>query len=284
MIWSTTPLAIQWSAEGAGFSFAVLARMTIGVLSAATVLLIARIGFPVHRRALLSYLVGGLSLFGAMELTYWSATQIPSGLISVLFGLSPLITGALASLMLRERAFSPNRLAGMVLGVAGLAVIFLHGEGSGSGATSSGLAALLLAVLVYSTGLVLIKRIDDNSPPMATTVGTLAVGLPLFALVWLLSDGDVPVALDLRSGGAIVYLGVFGSVIGFALYYHVIQRMETGKVALITLITPVIALLLGRLLNGERVAAQVWLGVAVILAGLLLHQWPDVAKAIVRKR
>lgn len=87
-----------------------------------------------------------------------------------------------------------------------------------------------------------------------------------------------------RAGAAIVYLGVFGSVLGFALYYYVIKHMETGKVALITLVTPVIALWLGSLLDGEAVGVRGWLGAACIGLGLSLHQWQSLAVLLVSGR
>jgi drug/metabolite transporter (DMT)-like permease len=273
LIWSTTPLAVQWSTQGTGFAFAVFARMAIGLALAALLIAVWRVGFPLHPRARRSYLAGGLGLFGAMTLVYWGARYVHSGLISVLFGLSPLMTGALASLWLGERALTPPRLAGMLLGLAGLAVIFAQGEAAGGVRALPGLAALLLAVFIYSAALVWVKRIGDDSPPLATTAGTLAVSLPLFGLVWWLAEGSVPDDLPPRAGAAIVYLGVFGSVLGFALYYYVIRHMEAGRVALITLVTPVLALLLGQSLNGEDIGPRVWLGTALIVGGLVLHQW-----------
>jgi drug/metabolite transporter (DMT)-like permease len=116
------------------------------------------------------------------------------------------------------------------------------------------------------------KRIGDDSPPLATTAGTLTVALPLFIAAWWLADGSVPANIPLRSEAAIVYLGVFGSVLGFALYYYIIKHVEAGKVALITLITPVLALLLGNWLNGEVAPLRVWLGAGCISLGLVLHQ------------
>ena len=80
-------------------------------------------------------------------------------------------------------------------------------------------------------------------------------------------------AVPARATAAIVYLGVFGSVLGFAMYYYVIKHMDTGKVALITLVTPVLALLLGALFNGEVVSVRVGLGTVLILLGLAVHQW-----------
>lgn len=277
LIWATTPLAIQWSTQGTGFAFAVLARMLIGVVVAGLLVVVWRIGLPLHGRARRAYLVGGLGLFGAMALTYWGARYVHSGLISVLFGLSPLMAAVLAALWLGERALTPLKIAGMVLGACGLAVIFIDGGSLGGEHALAGLLALLLAVFIYSASLVGLKRIADDSPPLATTVGSLTVSLPLFALVWAFTDGQLPAVVPPRSGAAIVYLGIFGSVIGFALYYYVIKHLAASKVALITLITPVLALFLGHVFNGEIIGLRLWLGSGLILFGLSVYQWNEVA-------
>lgn len=272
LIWSTTPLAIKWSSLGIGFSFAVFSRMVIGALLCAAILAAFRIRVPLHRKALLAYVAGGLSMFGAMALTYWSAQYVSSGMISVLFGLSPLITSLGAALWLKEEALTPSKLAGMALGVFGLLLVFRGGLDLGDGA-GLGLAALLAAVVLQSLGLVWVKRIGGDSPPLAMTLGTLVVALPLFFASWRLADGHVPASAPQQAVAATVYLGVFGSVLGFALYFYLIKHMDTGRVALITLITPVMALLLGHSLNHEAVLPQVWLGTASILFGLGLHRW-----------
>lgn len=272
LIWSTTPLAIKWSALGAGSSFAVLSRMTISALLCVLLLALLRIRLPLHRTALHSYLASGLSMFGTMALTYWSAQYVSSGMISVLFGLSPLITSLGAALWLKEEAITPSKLAGMLLGLAGLVLVFQGGLGLGEGAPL-GVLALFVAVALQSLGLVWIKRIGDGSPPLAMTLGTLIVALPLFFLSWWWADGHWPETLPERAAAAILYLGVFGSVLGFALYYYMIKHMEAGRVALITLVTPVLALLLGHGLNNEVVLPHVWFGTAFILLGLCLHCW-----------
>lgn len=272
LIWSTTPLAIKWSALDAGFSFAVLARMAISALLCVVLLAVLRIRFPLHRRACQSYLASGLSMFGAMALSYWSSQYVSSGMISVLFGLSPLITSLGAALWLKEEAMTPSKVAGMLLGLAGLGMVFRGGMDLGEGAIA-GLVALFIAVVLQSFGLVWIKRIGDDSPPLAMTLGTLAVALPLFLSVWWLADGRWPSSLPERAVMATLYLGVFGSVLGFVLYYYMIRHMEAGRIALITLITPVLALLLGHGLNNEAVLPQVWLGTASIVLGLCLHRW-----------
>jgi drug/metabolite transporter (DMT)-like permease len=272
LIWSTTPLAIKWSSLGIGFSFAVFSRMAIGVLLCIALLALFRIRFPLHSKARRAYVAGGVSMFAAMALTYWSAQYVSSGMIAVLFGLSPLITSLGAMLWLEEDSLTRNKVAGMLLGVIGLMMVFYGGLDLGSNA-GLGIVTLLCGVTAQSLGLVWIKRIGDDSPPLAMTCGTLAVSLPLFLIAWFLMDGHVPSGVPQQSIAATLYLGVFGSVLGFALYFYLVKHMDTSRVALITLITPVIALLLGHALNNETILPQVWLGTASIVLGLGLHQW-----------
>jgi drug/metabolite transporter (DMT)-like permease len=277
LIWSTTPLAIQWSALGAGFAFAVTARMAIGLTLAVLILLLWRLGFPRHREALATYAAGGLGLFGAMTLTYWGAQYVHSGLVALVFGTVPLVTSLMAALWLNERALTAPRVAGMLIGLVGLAVVFSTADGLGSDRVWLGLLALLLAVLCYSAGLVWVKRIGDDSPPLAITAGTMTVALPLFLLVWLVTDGGWPDQLSGRAAAAILYLGVCGSVLGFALYFYVVQHLDTGPVSLISLINPVIALMLGSLVNGEVLPGRVWAGAAAVILGLAIYQWETLA-------
>ena len=283
-IWATTPLAIKWSAIGTGYAFAVMARMMIGVALALVLIAVWRIRLPLHARARRSYLVAGLGLFGGMYCTYWGAQFIDSGLVSVLFGLAPLITSLLASLWLGESALRPARIAGMLLGLAGLVVIFATGATLNGANTLAGMGAILVAVTLYSISLVWVKRIGDDSPPLATTAGSLLVATPLFTLMWWLTGGEVPVDAPPRALAAIAYLGVFGSVLGFALYYYVIKHAEAARVALITLVTPELALMLGSVLNGELVTNRVWLGTGLICLGLALHQWEMLASGRIRMR
>lgn len=281
LIWSTTPLAIKWSALGVGFSFAVFMRMAIGMLLCAVLLAAFRVRVPLHRKALHAYLAGGLSMFGAMALTYWSSQFVSSGMIAVLYGLSPLITSLGAMLWLKEEALTPSKFAGMVMGMLGLFLVFRGGLAAGSAA---GLVALFLAVVSQSFGLVWLKRIGDDSPPLAMTLGILVVALPLFFAAWWFADGHLPAAIPERAVAATVYLGTFGSVLGFALYYYLIKHMEAGRIALITLITPVMALLLGHGLNNEAVLPQVWLGTVSIVSGLCMHRWGEQWMKLVLKR
>ena len=233
-------------------------------------LAVLRIKIPLHKRALHSYVASGTSMAGTMILAYWSSQFVSSGMISLLFGLSPLITSLGAALWLKEESLTLNKLAGMALGLCGLLLVF---RGALAVGASWGLMALFTAVVIQALGLVWIKKIGDDSPPLATTFGSLSVALPLFFMAWWLFDGHIPDSIPTRAMSAIIYLGSVGSVLGFLLYYYLIKHMDTGRIALINLITPVLSLLLGHTLNNEEILPQVWLGASCILLGLAVHRW-----------
>jgi drug/metabolite transporter (DMT)-like permease len=272
LIWSTTPLAIQWSGQEVGFLFGITSRMLLGVIAGLTIALVTGIRLPWHTAARRTYLAAGLGLFFAMLSVYWASQYIPSGWISVLFGMAPIVTGIMASIWLNEQALIPSRVAGMLLGIAGLAIMLLGAQSLGTSAPL-GIAGMVFSVTAYSASAVAIKRIGADIPALATTIGGLAVTVPLLLAVYYLTGEPLPRVIPVRAAMSIVYLGIIGSVLGFALYYFVLRHVEATRVALITLITPVIALLLGHGLNGEPLQAEAWIGTAAILSGLLLFEY-----------
>jgi len=272
IIWSTTPLAIKWSGDEVGFLFGITSRMVLGVVVALMVAGLFKIKLPMHTKARSTYLAAGLGLFVAMLSVYWASRFIPSGWIAVLFGLAPMVTGVMASVWLAENALTPARITGMLLGTGGLAVMFTGSEALGPDAVL-GIAGMLLSVTAYSASAVAIKRIGADVSGFATTTGGLLVAVPLLLLVYLFAGETLPATVPLRAAWSIVYLGLVGSVLGFALYYYVLKHVEATRVALITLLTPVVALLIGNRLNGEIIQAEAWLGTAAILSGLLIYEY-----------
>jgi EamA domain-containing membrane protein RarD len=77
--------------------------------------------------------------------------------------------------------------------------------------------------------------------------------------------------VSLRSGASIVYLALIGSLLGAVLFFYILQRLAASSVALITLMTPVLAILLGWLLADETLALQTLLGVLLVLVALLIY-------------
>nr|WP_245232359.1 DMT family transporter [Thiorhodococcus minor] len=248
LIWATTPLAIKWSSESAGFLFGVTSRMVLGVFICLALVALMSRRVRWHRKALHTYLAAGLGIWGAMSCVYWASQFIPSGLISVLFGLTPIVTALLAALWLGERALTPGRLLGIALGIGGLALIFGQSLALG-GSALLGVGGVCASVLIHAASAVWVKRIRARLHPLETTTGALLIAVPLFLLSWALLDAEIPSGITPRSAWSILYLACFGSALGFILYYDVLHRVEASRVALITLITPVLALFLGQIAN-----------------------------------
>jgi len=271
IIWSTTPLAILWSSQDVGFVFGVTSRMAIGAVLALIVAALLGNGMKWDRRAMQAYVAAGLGIYGAMLSVYWAAQFIPSGWIALIFGLSPVVTGLMANRWLKGETLTPAKLSGMFLGLSGLAVIFATGMQMDERMVF-GIGGVLLSVLIHSTSAVWVKRIDADVPAIVLTSGGLAIATPLFLLTWLLGSDSLPVEVSTRTIGSIAYLALFGSVLGFALYYYVLKKVQATRVAMIALITPVTALALGNMFNGEPLSMQVVLGAALILSGLTLFE------------
>jgi len=271
LIWSTTPLAIQWSGNDVGFQIGVAARMAIGLIALLALLRVMKIELPWHLKARRVYLISGLTLYIAMTFVYWAAQQIPSGWISVVFGLSPIFTSVLASVILKDSHLSGMRLTGMSIGFVGLMVVFIEGV-SISTLTMLGIAATVMSAASQSIGSVFIKQQQPDFHPMAITAGSIFIALPLFILNCIVVGGW-PETVPLKSALSILYLGLIGSAIGFPLYFYLLKNLTPERVAIVTLITPVTALMLGALFNGEIISSKVVLGTALILAGLTIYEY-----------
>jgi drug/metabolite transporter (DMT)-like permease len=271
LIWSTTPLAIQWSGAGVGYEFGVAARMVIGLLALLFIVQLKGLPLPWNRHARHVYLAGGISMFIAMSFIYWSAQFIPSGWISVIFGLSPIITSAFATVILHDNKVSAGRAIGMLLGLAGLMVVFAEGFTLAEAAWL-GVAGVTAGATTQSLGAVLMQKLKTNLPAISITTGSLVVATPLFVLNFALMQ-SWPADISTATLLSIIYLAIMGSAIGFPLYFYLLKNLKAERVALIALITPVTALLIGALFNDEVITVRVWLGTAMILGGLAIYEY-----------
>lgn len=271
-IWTTTPLAIKWSSEGAGFAFALSGRMILGCLLALLFIALMRMDMPWHRRAVKLYTISGLGIFTAMTLVYWAAQFIPSGWVSLLFGLSPILTGVMASLLYGENELTPGKLVGMALGTAGLMIIFVSSMELNIEAVY-GIIAVLVSTTVYSLTAIKTRHYNAGIPALSVVAGGLLLAMPLYGFAWYVFDGEYPSDIPVRAGAAILYLAFFGSVIGFALFFYILKHISATRVSLITLITPISALLLGRYLNHEPITIKIMFGAGLIIAGLAAFEF-----------
>jgi drug/metabolite transporter (DMT)-like permease len=274
LIWATTPLAIKWSGEGPGFLFGATGRMTVGVVCVFFVLGLLRKRLVWNRKTLQAYLAVAVQIYGSMLAVYWAAQFIPSGWISVLFGLSPLMTALIAAIWLGERSLTPGNLLAYVMGVGGLFVMFGSALQLGHDA-ALGVAGMLVSVFLQSTSAVLIKRVNTNVSALSQVAGGLLLAVPAYLITWWAVDGHWPAELPVTSFASIIYLGVIATTIGFVLYYYLLIHLAPARVALIALVSPVMALMIGHLINHEPLTMKVMMGTSLILAALLMHEFFD---------
>ena len=271
VIWSTTPLAIQWSSVGVGYEFGIAMRMLIGLFALLLIVRLRGLPLPWNKHARQVYLVSGLSIFIAMSAVYWSAQFIPSGWISVIFGLAPIITSIFATLILRENNLTAARITGMLLGLMGLAIVFAEGF-SLAGIAALGVIGVTISTIAHSLGAVLLQKLKTTIPAISITTGSLVVATPLFMLNFAINQ-PWPADIGIKTALSISYLALLGTAVGFPLYFYLLKRLNAERVALIALITPVTALLVGAVFNNEAIGLRVWAGTVLIIAGLAIYEY-----------
>lgn len=275
LIWITTPLGIKWSSVGVSYIVGVTARMAIGLLCLLLLMLIRRQWLRLDWAAVQTYLAAAIQLYASMLLTYWGAQFIPSGWLSVIYGLSPFMTAFMAAAFLQERSLSVGKVFSYLIGVAGLAVMFSSAIELNLQAVE-GVIALLIATFLHAASAVWVKRIRAEVPALMQITGALLVSMPLYLATWYwLDHGLLPAVPPPQTLWAILYLGLIATPIGFALYYYVLARMPATNVAMINLVTPVLSLMLGYFANQEMMTVKIVTGTGLILLALALHSWID---------
>jgi drug/metabolite transporter (DMT)-like permease len=270
LIWSTTPLASQWSMQS-GFLFALTARLSIGAVVAMFMIILLRKEVELHRKAMAGYAITGATLCLAMGSMYWAMQHIPSGWVSVLFGLSPIITAVLAWMFLDEGRLNLLSLAGIMFGLLALFLIFSSSLNF-TPESSAGVAVGVFSTFSHAASAVWLKRLQPVKSGLVLSTGGMLIAVPILIIVGSFIGTDWTPILSIREISAILYLGVVASAAGFSLYYFVLRNVSATRVSLITQITPVVCLILGSWLNNEPLVANVWIGTALISFGLLMFE------------
>jgi len=270
LIWATTPLTIQWSSDSLSFIAAVLLRMSVALLIGLI------INFALRRKLFAQtgvwqvYAAGAIGIFPNMPVVYWSAQFIPSGLVAVVFAMSPFVMGLMTLVLLKHNPFSVRRIVALLLALTGLVVIFYH-QLQFSLRAAYGVAGILLSCFLFSFSSVLVKKLDVKVDSFNQALGTLLFALPGLLMLWWYMDGHIPVAISIKSLVAVGYLSIFGSLLGAALFFYVLANMSPTAVSLITFMTPVLALILGSWVGRESLSLQLWFGAAMVVVALLLY-------------
>ena len=210
-------------------------------------------------------LLTGAIPFGAIS---WGQQHIESGMGGIMFGTMPILTVVLAPLFLDEETFTSRRLAGGVAGLVG--IILLIGPSALANASDQvlGIAITFLAPFSHTLGAIYARR-QTNLPPPAMATGQMVFGAVI--LVPLAFVAESPLSLNPSMGaiGAMLVAGVFCTAIAMSLYFVIVRRIGAMRSSLVPLFFPVIAVVLGAVVLGERLPLEAFIGLALILAGAL---------------
>ncbi len=268
LIWGSTWVGIKVGLVGvppflgAGLRF-LLSSMMVGLVLGARR---RRIHLTRHDKvcvASLAFLVFWLD-YAAV---YWAELHISSGLTAVLFSTMPLTTALLSAFWMRSETLSAWKVAGILVGVAGTALLFWPHERLGM-MQALGMLSALAGSVCAAINLVVMKKYGRDSDPFVLNFLGMGIGAVCLLVMSAALEPWTTVTWTRSNVLAILYLSLFGSVIAFSAYYYLIKHMDATIVSLAQLIIPIVALALGRAFLQETVTASAVLGIVTILAGV----------------
>lgn len=253
------------------------ARVTIGAIGLYGMMRIAGVGFPRGHEVPMLTMIGAFLLLGFLNnvvpfsVLVWGQTHMSASLASILNATMPLFTVLLAHYFTLDEKITPNKLVGVLIGIAGVVVIV--GEHGIDFSTGSNFAkiAILGAPLSYAVAALIARRFAawQLSPlfiAFAQSAAAALIALPLTTFVenpWGISV-STPVWVTL------IALGFFCSSIAYLIYFRLIATAGATNTSLITLTIPPFAVVSGVILLGESLSMVQLIGMALILFGLLV--------------
>ena len=273
VIWGTTYLGIKVALETVPpFAMGGLRYLTAGVALSA-LLRLRGTALP-HKSTWPSYAFVGFFMLGLGNGGVTFGEQyVPSGLAAVLIATSPFWMTAVEGLWRDGERMTARHAAGLIVGFAGILVLVwpdLLLSLSGGSSYAIGVLGLQLACFGWAIGSSYAKRHSQSQDVLAGAALQMAFGglwLLLFAtLAWEWPN----VSFNLKTGAAMIYLTIFGSIAAYTAYAYALKHLPVSTVSLYTYVNPVIAVILGTLLLGEPFGVRMLVAAAIIGLGMLI--------------
>jgi drug/metabolite transporter (DMT)-like permease len=271
-IWGSTWLFIKLGLRDLPpISFAGI-RFVIAAAVLAAIVTVRRLALPRKARdwAFIA-LTGFLSFTVNYGLLFWGEQHVSSGLAAVLQATIPLFGLVIAHLLLPTEPMRVTKTVGVLLGLVGVGVIFSNDINAETNRALAGSAAIVLGAFAVALSNVLIKSRGGRFDPPVLALGQMLFGLIPLLVIGFIKEGNprnfhwTPLAII-----SLLYLALVGSSVAFILYYWLVRHMEVTNTMLISLVTPVLAVLLGMGTIGERLSWRMAIGGGSILAGLAM--------------
>lgn len=208
-------------------------------------------------------------------LTTFAEKYISSGLAALISTLSPL-TVLLLNLGFGYEKPSLKIITGICMGLCGMYFIYQNNLADLFNPDYRlGIAAMLLAVLMWAAGTIYSKRssVHPGNILVNLCMQMLFAGIVMLLAQLLVQPDFGASTWSLRSIIAVVYLALFGSVVGYVCYMYALSKLPSTKVSVITYINVVVALSLGWLILDEKITPMIILAAALIIGGVLVANY-----------
>lgn len=211
--------------------------------------------------------LGMLNFGGFFPLLFFAAYRLPGGVAATLATVQPLLVAGLAWLVMHTRTPLPQLLAGLA-GVGGVALLTLT---AAARLDAVAIAAMLLAVAMFGSGIVLGKRWGSPGTPLVSTGWQLTLAGLVLVPVTAAFEG-VPSSLSLANVAGYGYLATVGGALSYAAWFRGVERLAPTSVSLLGLASPLTATLAGLVVLGQTLTGFQVLGLAIALGALVLGQ------------
>lgn len=273
-IWASTPLAIVWSVSDIHMMWALVLRFFIALPIALLILYFLKVKLPLNKIALHSYLAGSFSLIGSQIFTYIATDYLSSGIIALMFGLAPIMAGLIGRFGFGQRLFGIQWL-GMLVAVAGLGIICTS-SGSAQHIHPIGIGLMLISVFNYALSIYWVKKINADVAPMAQATGSILIStlaaICIVPFIWQHVPTHIP---NMKSLLALFYAIIMASLLAMFCYFKLVQNIKATTLSLTNVMTPMLAIFLGAMLNDEKLTIAVFVGAVVLIFGLVLYFYKD---------
>jgi drug/metabolite transporter (DMT)-like permease len=271
-------LSIVW---GGSFFFAEIALLAFGPLTIVAIrVFVGAVGLVVLARVLGHGLPTGagawrdLFVMGVLNnalpfsLIVWGQIHIDSGTASILNGTTPFFTIFLAHFLLAGERMTAAKVAGIGLGIVGVAV--LAGPSAIAGLTDSiqGQLAVLCAAISYAFAGVWGKRRLAGMAPLSAAAGMLVASSVLMIPLAIYGEGIPRVSVEWKIWGSLIGIGLLSTSVAYLLYFKILAAAGASNLLLVTMLIPVSAMLLGVMVLGEDIQPEALAGLAMIALGL----------------
>ena len=251
----------------------VLCRVGLAASVLWAIILARGIALPHGREIWLTFLgMGMLNNAIPFFLIVWGQQSIASGLASILNATTPIFTVVIAHFFLADEQISTRKFVGILIAIAGVVILVLPSIGLGETSTLLGQLAILGATVSYGFASVFGRRFKSlGISPMMSSAGQLTGSTALLLPVTLAMHSP----LDMAMPGttvliALILLAVACTALAYLLFFSILSSAGATNIALVTLLVPVTAVLLGVLVLGEELLANHLIGMAGISLGLLV--------------